>query len=542
MTAVRSIVLEIPDWPVAAFLCSTRLAHASDAPVAEAAAAGAEPIAILRANTVVACSPAARAEGVRIGCRRRDAQARCPALRIVADDPARDHREFLPAVRAVEERAPGVQVLRPGLCALRARGPARYYGGEAAAVHVLQHALANRGFDGACGGVADGVFTAEQAARRVDGTERMRVVPPGDAARFLAPLPIADLGDPALADLLVRLGVHTLGAFAALDEDHVQARLGERGVRLRSLAGGIDSRPIAPRIPPPELERLVAFEPPLDTAEQVAFAVRTTAESFIAAVDDSGLVCTEARIELQDEEGGRCERVWLHPACFTAVELVDRVRWQLEGARDDAAHDGPSSAEGLAGPVARVRIAPEAVDAASRHQPGLFGRGSDERLHHALSRVQAMLGHRGVVTSTVGGGRWLSERQVLVPWGDRSPSARGDRAPTSVLRDRPWPGSLPAPLPTTVFPRPMAVDVRAFDGGTVEVDDRGVLSAPPAVLTTVEASVTVVAWTGPWPVREREWDAERRRIAQRFQVVDAQQTAWLLVRENGGWWVEGRYD
>ena len=30
-----------------------------------------------------------------------------------------------------------MQLLQPGLCALRARGPARYFGGEAAAATVL---------------------------------------------------------------------------------------------------------------------------------------------------------------------------------------------------------------------------------------------------------------------------------------------------------------------------------------------------------------------------------------------------------------------
>jgi protein ImuB len=52
----------------------------------------------------------------------------------------------------------------------------------------------------------------------------------------------------------------------------------------------------------------------------------------------------------------------------------------------------------------------------------------------------------------------------------------------------------------------------------------------------------VTSWAGPWPVIEREWDAARRRIAHRFQIVDARQSAWLLVCEAGVWSVEGRYD
>ena len=125
--------------------------------------------------------------------------------------------------------------------------------------------------------------------------------------------------------------------------------------------------------------------------------------------------------------------MWLHPGSFDAAAVVDRVRWQLG-----------EDAEGLQPAGSRkVRIEPAAVDAASHHAPAIFGAGTDERVHHALSRVQAMLGHRGVLTPAIGGGRWLAERQVLVPWGDRAVRREGARAP--------WPGSLPDPLPATVF-------------------------------------------------------------------------------------------
>jgi protein ImuB len=43
-------------------------------------------------------------------------------------------------------------------------------------------------------------------------------------------------------------------------------------------------------------------------------------------------------------------------------------------------------------------------------------------------------------------------------------------------------------------------------------------------------------------VIERGWDAARSRHAHRFQVVDADQTAWLLVCEDDGWTAEARYD
>ncbi len=517
---VRSLVLWFPDWPVAALV---RDSAGSSDPLTPTA-----PVAIVSGNAVTACSPAARAEGVRRGQRRRDAQARCPELVVVSADAARDHRAFAPVVAAIEDQAPGVQIIRPGLCALRARGPARYYGGEIESARVLIRGVRALGIDEVRAGIADGPFTAEQAARATRPADPVCAVPTGGAAGFLAPLPIAALAEPDVVNLLARLGVQTLGDFARLEGQRVRERLGEPGVRLHELAAGRDSRPVHPRVPPPELHREVAFEPPLELAEQVAFALRIAADEFISRLGAIDLVCTELRVELTGDRGERSERVWLHPGSFDAAAVVDRVRWQL-------AEEASGERDGvLASGVALVRLSPEAVDAASHHAPAMFGAGTDERVHHVLSRVQAMLGHRGVLTAEVGGGRWLAERQVLVPWGDRTVLTKE--------RSRPWPGSLPDPLPGTVFPAPVPVRVTTREGGPVAVDDRDRITAHPAVLVEAGRSRPIEAWAGPWPVVERTWDPVRTRRAHRFQVVDTDRTAWLLVCENGAWSAEGRYD
>ncbi|WP_439592004.1 DNA polymerase Y family protein [Microbacterium sp.] len=574
---IRSLVLWFPDWPVTALtraaaseprrpdpsrpgragapavtgrapvMTGRAPAMTGRAPAARAIVPDAEPldpalpIAVIEGNAVIACSAAARAEGVRRGQRRRDAQSRCPGLRIVPADAARDHRAFAPVIARIEEKAPGVQLVRPGLCALRARGPARYYGGETEAARMLVAELRAFGLDDVRAGIADGPFTAEQAAKAgaVPG-DPVFVVPAGGAAGFLASLPVSVLDAAALGPstkgedrrrsasddlvgLLARLGVQTLGDFAAMPPDRVRERFGGRGIRLHALAGGRDSQPVHPRTPPPELQREVAFEPPLEIADQVAFGMRVAADDFIAGLGAIDLVCTELRVELVGDRGERSERVWLHPASFDAAAVVDRVRWQLG-----------EDTESLRSGVALVRITPEAVDAASHHRPAIFGSAPEEKVHHALSRVQAMLGHRAVVTPAIGGGRWLTERQVLVPWGDRAVVAKE--------RARPWPGSLPDPLPTTVFAEPPTVEVLTLGGYAVEVDDRGAVTAVPAVLVEGGRVRRIEEWAGPWPVVERGWDAARARRAHRFQVVDDEGAAWLLVCERGSWTIEGSYD
>src|SRR5262249_27082038 len=180
--------------------------------------------------------------------------------------PARAARAFEPLVGAVEALAPGVEVVRPGLLALPARGPTRYFGSEPAVADRITDVIATRAGVECQLGIADGLFAATLAAHRG------LLVPPEGSPGFLAPLSIAELRKPAttgvdrtaLVDLLHRLGLRTLGAFAALPVDDVASRFGLDGVRAHRLARGLDERPLARRHPPAELAITRAFDPPLE--------------------------------------------------------------------------------------------------------------------------------------------------------------------------------------------------------------------------------------------------------------------------------------
>ncbi|PJJ55128.1 DNA polymerase Y family protein [Compostimonas suwonensis] len=532
----RTLALWCPDWPVTAALSPYGTAHDL-----VAGSSTDVPIALVDRGEVFACSPAARREGVARGLRMREAQSRCSGLLVIPYDETVDNRAFEPVLAAIEEVVPGVQVMRPGSCVMRAQGPARYYGGERAAADRLLDRLEALGVAGARIGIADGLFAALQAARRPE-PEPVFVVPGGESPAFLAPLPVRLLDRPELTTLLGRLGIHTLGDFAALSSDDVLDRFGGEGARLHALASGADGSAVVARTVPAELDRGIRFEPPLDRVDQVTFAVRQAADRFLDGLTAATLVCTTVRLEIETESGELSQRSWMHPRSFTAADVVDRVRWQLQGA-------GSSASELRSGIVA-VRIVPESVDAIGNHEPGLWGGAADERIHHALSRVQSMLGHGAVLTAALGGGRTLAERQNLVPWGDRALLA----APG----EPPWPGRLPPPLPGTLFETPRAARVLAADGSSVAVDSRGALTAEPAVFrcegsaaarsedmsTTPSpspAGAAVTAWAGPWPLEERWWDDAHRSV-HHLQLVDAEGTAWLLLLDDGAWFAEARYD
>jgi protein ImuB len=520
MAAVRTIVVWCPDWPV----------------VSAAAAAGVPPeaqVAVVFANRVVACSAAARAEGVRRELRRREAQGRCPDLVVLPHDPARDARAFEPVVAAVEELAPGVEVSRPGVCAVAARGPARYFGGDRAVVarltEHLGHAMASTVRVTCRVGVADGRFAAELAARRGE------IVPPGGSSAFLAGFSVQTLAQPELTDLLRRLGLRTLGALAALPARDVLARFGPDGARAHRLARGLDERPLAARIPVPEIAVQTEFDPPVERVDTAAFAAKALAEQLHELLAGRALACTRLAIEAQTEHGEQLTRLWRHESALTPAAIADRARWQLDGWLTGGA-TGAGGERPTAG-ITLLRLAPDEVIRHGGLQLGLWGGLGDEgeRASRALARVQGLLGPDAVLTAVLGGGRDPAERVRLVPWGDeRSP----DRP-----AGPPWPGRVPEPAPATVLPEPVPAEVVDATGATVGVTDRFAVTAPPVRLATPGRPPTpLVAWAGPWPADERWWDREAARQRSRFQLLAADGTAWLVALEGGRWWVEAAYD
>jgi protein ImuB len=522
----RVLVVWCPDWPVVAALAE------SGSPVPPSA--GPAPAAVLTRSAVVACNGAARAEGVRRGMRRRDAQARCPELVLMPDNTDRGARAFEPVLAAVEALRPGVAPLRPGLLAIRA--PGRFYGGEEHAAAVIAERLVETGVWDCRIGIADDLFSAEQAARLAD-LQSWRVVTDGGSASFLRELPVEvlDTGgtdESDLVGLLQRLGLRLLGDLAELPARDVLTRFGAYGAKVHRLARGVDPVEPATRTPPPDLVREVAFEPPLSSVEAVCFSVRRTAEDVVAALGDRGLVCTAVRIEAEGDDARRSllsTRTWVHSRWFSVADLVDRVHWQLQ-----ATPEGVT----VGAPVGMVRFVPETVEAAAAHADGLWGGDNDDRVDRGVARVQAMLGYDAVMVPVRQGGRSPADRQALVPWGERPSGLR----PVEL----PWPGQVPPPAPTRVFGEPLASAVVGAAGQPVVVTDRGTVTCEP-VRFAVPVSGSpgwqpVDAWAGPWPVDEQWWEGESSGAVARFQVVGIDGRAWLMRCDGGRWWTEASYD
>ena len=547
--STRTTVVWVPDWPVAAAAAATGVP-------------GHLPAAVHDGRRVVATSALARAEGVRRGMRRRQAQGCCPELVLLPADDARDVRAFEPVAVAVEDVVAGVEVARPGLLLLPADGASRYHGSEEALAVALVDAVAGAGFE--CGvGTADGLLAAVLAARTG------AVVTPGCSAAFLAGYGIGELVHATvtdeqaaqvaeLVDLLQRLGLHTLGGLAGLPAGSVHARFGRLGTWARTLANGLDERPPARRRPEADLVAGTDLDPPLDRVDQATFAGRQLAERLHDDLVARGVACGRLEVAATTDDGTVLARTWRTDlggwGGLTPMRMTDRIRWQLEGWLSDASA-GRGHEEHA---VTLVRLTLTALDVlpAAAEQGRLWGgpSGGDLRAHRTLERVQGILGGSGVLVASLAGGRDVRDQVHLHPWGEQTD-------PTRPV-DRPWPGRLPDPAPATVLDPPLRVELCDAAGEAVRYDERTGLAGVPAFVVwppdhderaghllvregVVNAGSSVVTgWAGPWPVCERWWvpGSAGPTVHAHLQVALDDGQAVLLVGTPGGWTCEATYD
>ncbi len=520
------------------------------------------PVAVVahraQGEVVLTASKEARREGVRHGLRRREAEARCPGLVVVDADEGAEVRAFERVVRAIEQISPRLVLDRPGRLAFPTLGPSRYFGGDAALAHRVRAAIVELGVADVRVGIADGLFAATLVARIRAGDDGTAIVARDESPEFLAPLPITALETAvedglALTGLLLRLGLRTLGDFAALPEPSVLARFGTAGIRAHRLAAGLDADPVVSREPPPELAETIELDPPATRVDEVAFAAKALADQLLARLEALGVTCTRVMVEAETEHGERLVRCWRHDGALGAVALAMRVRWQLEGwlARSEGVPDRAVDLhqvdlypdDHVTSGLIRLRLAPDDLVPASGRQLGFWGGDAraDDRAARALHRVQSILGPHAVTTTDVVGGRTPGDRVCWIPWGESrvQPGVDTDGAP--------WPGALPDPAPARVYDPPLPAELLDGVGRPLAVSGRGEASAEPAVLRCAALAAgggRLLGWTGPWTSDVRWWDRRRRRA--RWQVVvsgpDGTQTACLVVLEQGRMGVEAIYD
>ncbi len=399
--------------------------------------------------------------------------------------------------------SPVVERTAPDAVTLEFDGTARLFGApEQAARRMAQHAAA-AGLRARVGVAAD-PDTALLVARGYPG---ITIVPPGDEAQWLAPLPVEVLvPPPEIAFKLALWGVRTVGELATLPERGLAERLGAEGIRLQTLARGRSQRPLVPLVRSDEFEETIELEHPVALLEPLLFLVAQLIRQLCERLRERALAVHELELELALQDGSKHARRHRLPVPMLSSRSFLKL-FQL----DLEAH--PPRA-----PVCALRL--HAVPAAPRSvQQGLFipREPEAEKLELTLARLGNLVGEGRVgapeAVDTHRPDAFRLKRFVVAE--ARSPGPSREIAVALALRRfRP--------------PRPARV---------VEQEGR------PRLLLAQGVHGRVVKVSGPWRISGDWWTADAY-AREEYDVALADGGLYRIYRDlvRGGWFVAGSYD
>jgi protein ImuB len=397
-----------------------------------------------------------------------------------------------------------------------------------------------------------GIASSKLAARVAAGLpDSPGVVPPGEEAEFLAPLPLARLSpEIEIAATLERWGLRSIGDFARLPPGEVESRLGELGRRFHAAARGVDERPLEPRLPALSLSEGMDLEWPLLTLEPFLFVGNAALERLTRRLESQGLACRRLELTLKLDPDGCDARAISLPAPTCEVKtLLTLVRLELE-ARPPGA------------PVVGFAFAAH-PDKPRRAQLSLFGPPalSPDRLATTIARLASLLGAERVGSPrTVDGHR--PERYACAGFEPPQPpeiarpplSGRGLLA-VRVLRPpvelEVVTGSAPGSSPPHPNPLPpsggegvgLPLPVTGEDREGVSVANLRPRSVKSANGASPEISGSVRVAAGPWSMEEGWWsDAPAARDYWDVELSEGGLYRVYRDRASNSWFADGVYD
>jgi hypothetical protein len=277
-------------------------------------------LVLIGESTVLDCSLGGDALGVRPGMRMTEAIGLCPRAAVLPPDlPHYEHR-FEEVRDFLDGYSPQVEPGPLGTAFLSLDGlsddPKSFAEGLIADLHR------RLGFMAAVG-VAGGKFPARVAAT----TTRpglAKVIPPGEEAAFLAPLPVDHL--PAGESMLWRLrllGIETMGDIARLPVGAFQQQFGPEGKRCWELANGIDNEPLVPRVKEETVVRRLQLPAPAITLDAILAGLERLVHAAYGDDGRRGRWVRKAVVRATLDGGGS----WELPVPFREALADPRDAW-----------------------------------------------------------------------------------------------------------------------------------------------------------------------------------------------------------------------
>ncbi len=291
-----------------------------------------EAVAIVEGNGnnahIVAATRRARKKGIHRGLSLAQARSIVPKLIARGRDAECERTAQEALIEIGEMFSPRVEDASDGLLFVDISGTERHYPNEE---ELARSAI--RALDAITLPARVGIAASKLAARvAAELPQTPTVVPPGEEAKFLAPLPLARLSpEIEAAAMLERLGLESIGDLARLPESEIASRLGEIGRELHFAARGIDPRPLIPRALPPEFREGMELEWPLVALEPFIFIANAALDRLSKRMETQGFACKRIELTLTLEPDGYDARAIDLPAPTRDVKtILTLIRLDLE--------------------------------------------------------------------------------------------------------------------------------------------------------------------------------------------------------------------
>jgi DNA polymerase-4 len=149
--------------------------------------------------------------------------------------------------------------------------------------------------------IANTIGKREASQRTAGPPNAIKVIPPGEEAAFLAPLPITELWGvgPRTAEKLAAIGVQTIGDIARLSDADLTRRFGKHGTSLAHHARGIDTRPVETSHETKSISKETTFSRNVTDAKTLYRALRRLADGVGRQTRQADLAGTTIKIKLR---------------------------------------------------------------------------------------------------------------------------------------------------------------------------------------------------------------------------------------------------
>jgi DNA polymerase IV len=134
-----------------------------------------------------------------------------------------------------------------------------------------------------------------------DYPNAIQIVPPGEEAAFLAPLPVRTLWGvgPKTAERLAEMGIHTIGDMAHFSVSILEQHFGKNGRDLHLRAQGIDDRPVETQSESKSISQETTFAQDVSDGAHLHRVLREQAQQVSRRLHQANLAGTTVKIKLR---------------------------------------------------------------------------------------------------------------------------------------------------------------------------------------------------------------------------------------------------